>query len=130
MIDEREFNATANHYYLTVDLVTVVGMKQNHARRGTVLGQSCFRMLLCLKIIVLAVQSKIKIHCVQRQLASADTHEILHNWGKAVCVCKHPIAPIQTYAWGTLDLYSKQTHFCCLNNEQLRMPANWNVSSK
>ena len=45
-------------------------------------------------MIFLAVQSKAKMHCAERQLVSADTHEILHNRSKAVFVCKHPIAPI------------------------------------
>ena len=53
-----------------------------------------FRIVLRLEIIVLTVQSKAKMHCAQWQLVSADTHEILHNWGKAVFVCKHPKAPI------------------------------------
>ena len=40
------------------------------------------------------MQSKAKMHCALRRLASADTREILHNRGKAVFVCKHPKAPI------------------------------------
>ena len=46
-----------------------------------------FLEFFCLEIIFLAVQSTAKMHCALRQLVSADTHEILHNWGKAVFVC-------------------------------------------
>ena len=57
------------------------------------------------------------MHCALCQLISADTHEILHKWGKAVFVCKHPKAPIAIWnllIYKTILFPYIQDHFISL----------------